>query len=718
MEPSHKKIWQVAFLLGIAACMLGAILAYGFSTLAAIISGGTLTLGIINALYGLLNKGDAKDNSLPAKLANPLRVNNFLKVATVGVWIVAIALCAFGVRQTYSSYRKGVLEAQKVTIDGFVLNAAGDPADNAVVTLILSHQQEVATAPGGKFSFSQVDLSSEPSKTVRIRASWQTHEAEIIADLTRVSPQGLTIKLPAGTPPFRVTYFVLEGNAIDFLLLNKMDAKWEEKLGGQPYIVPNEVSTTLSSLVNTYSEAIEEGSFSIENTRKKREFSAEPSQAGPIKLFSGSGTGLFVSDESAVVHSLEDENQPWRPFYNRQDKNVSVESLVFRKFLSPNDLILCADSSLKRFYQHITKDYLPPDFASITVYFSSADPGCGEGETSSVRNVQTRFESRSLGLRVAVVENISKDPISLDSFNLKVNRQERLRPAADEKATLDSTPVETQDLFPKKLLSPGEKIVIPLEMPFSYKKDENFEDFEAAPLAGNVRVKIERALATAQEVQFLEYDKPSPYTVSARKIENILTRPGEDFSLKREYLYGPSVSIESVEINKVTFPFRQYDATKLIIRNGTEEGSCPYVYTYSTQAGSWLNEGVVLYGLNARHKETTDEKELDRFDGRVLIKEKDPEDSYIDAVFVRAILMDGNEKILYPRNQTLRSADHNYLRLRQGEDIRVDFDLPPTAATSRYVLGMVGYYIPHVKASVRRVPFAGRPLPRGPKVGQ
>jgi hypothetical protein len=710
MESSGKKVWQAAFLIGIAGCMLGAILAYGFSTLAAIISGATLTIGIINALYGLLNRDDKSNNSLPAKIANTLNVNTFLKVATVGIWITAIALCIFGVRQTYVSYLRRVLEAQKVTIEGLVLNAAGDPADNAVVTLILSGRQEVVTAPGGKFSFPRVDLSNEPSKTVRVRASWQTHEAEIIADLTKVSPQGLTINLPAGAPPFRITYFVLEGNAIDFFLLNKMDAKWEEKLGGQPYIVPNEVSSSLSSLVKTYSDDFNEeaGVFSVENPSKKKDFTLEPSDNTPKKLFSGSSSGLSVSDEAAVIRSIADESQPWRALYNKKNKTSIIESLAFRKFLDHNDLNFCEDSQSKRFYQYITRDYLPPDFAYFTVYFWSNEGGCGDDEGPSPTYIATQIEGRSLKLRVAVIENVSKDPISLDSFNLNVNSEEKLRTLSDNKAKLDSVPIEKQDLFPKKLLSPGEKIVIPLEMVLGYDKPGDSEELEAVPMAERVRAKIATELEKINEVKFLEPDKPAPYTVSARKVENILSRPSQDFSLKNEYLYGPSVRIEGIEISKVTFPFRQYDSAKIIIRSGSLEGSCPYVYTYSAQSASWLNEGVILYGLNASHKETTDRKELARFDGRVLIKEKDPEESFIDAVYVKEIRSDGSKRILYPKNAILRSADHNYLRLGQGEDILIDFDLFRGSITSTYILDMVGYYVPHLNTSVSRGPLVSR----------
>ncbi|MEK6282748.1 MAG: carboxypeptidase-like regulatory domain-containing protein [Acidobacteriota bacterium] len=605
-----------------------------------------------------------------------------------------------------------MLEAQKVTIEGLVLSASGDPADNAVVTLFLTKKKEVVTAPGGKFSFPKVDLSNEPSKSVRIRASWQTHEAEITADLKNGPPDALTIRLPPGDPPFRVTYFVLEGQAIDFLLRHKMNARWEEKLGGQPFIVPNEVSKALSQLIKSYSEKSGYTFFEIENKGKNKSYDLTTEEYD-VNFFTGSdqSSNLDISDPRDLISSMKDERQPWRVFYSKNAKKIGIDALVFRKFIDRNDLGLCEDSLFKSFYQHITKDYMPPDFGYVDIYFEVPVEGCGDDETSPIKYVMTKVVGRSMGLRIAVLENISKEPIGLGNFALKGNKQEGLRTRDQDKATLESQPAEQQALFPQRLLNPGEKIVIPLELPLSYEKGQ-FSGYEdETPITPKVRDGVVNELKEISEIKFPMFAPNSDFIVNARTVENILNRPSEDFRLNKEYLYGPSMSIESLEVDRVSYPFRQFDSARIIITGGTEGGSCPYVYTYSPDGESWRSEGVILYGINARRKKTTDEKELSRFDGRLLIKEKEPEDSFLDAVYIKAILVDGREAILLPKNKTLRFADNDYLRLTQGEEIRIDFDISHIPITSNYILKVVGYYIPHDKTILRRADSsAGRRL--------
>lgn len=689
--------------------MLAAILAFGLSALSAFIGIGTIIAGILNGLFYRPDASDAGTSWLLARLTHALSVNRFLKAATALIWVTSLTLGLLGAKQAYDESVKNALEAKKITIEGLVLTAGGDPADNAVVTLALSRRQEVVTAPGGKFTFSKIDFSDEPSKTVRIQARWRTHEGEISADLASGPAQGLIIRLPPGDPPFRVFYFTLEGYAIDFLLHNKMNAQWEEKLGGQPFIVPNDVSTTLTDLIKRFSdesEALVE--VEVENKDKKT-YNAELKEPFNEKLFTGSGEGgaLYMPDPTALIRSLEDPRQSWRVLYSKDAEGTAVESLVFRKFISPGDLDLCENSSFKSFYKYITRDYMPPDFGYANVYFESG-VDCGEDE-AGIRYVGTYFVGRSLSLRIAVVENISKDAISLDSFTVKVNRAERLRSRKEDKATLESQPAEKQDLFPQKMLNPGEKIVIPTELPLSYKKDEDYRSSSAVPISSKNRGRIVSELQQIDQINFPIYERGSAFTVSARTVENILNRPGLDFSLNTEYLYGPSVSIESVEIDKVSYPFRQLDPAKIVIRNGEGGiGSCPYVYTYSQDGAAWLNEGVILYGLNSKRKEKTVEKQLTRFDGRVLIKEKDPEDSFIDAAYVKAVFPDGRELILYPQNRMLRAADGDYLKLRQGEEVIIDFATPQNFTATKYLLGMIGYYTPYPAAS--RPPLYGQRL--------
>ncbi|HEX8129957.1 MAG TPA: hypothetical protein VF527_12715 [Pyrinomonadaceae bacterium] len=703
MSTERNRIWQGSFLAGILVCALAGILAFGLSALSAFISIGSIVAGILNGLFYRPNAGDAGTSWLLARLTHALSVNKFLKAATALLWVASLTLGLFGANQAYIESIKSALEAKKITIEGLVLTAGGDPADNAVVTLSLSQRQEVVTAPGGKFTFSKIDLSDEPLKTVRIQARWRTHEGEIFTDLANGSPRGLIIKLPPGDPPIRISYFTLEGYAVDFLVHNKMNAEWEEKLGGQPFIVPNDVSVALTDLIRRFNEEPEGLQYLDVENKGKRPVS-EPKLDEPFneRLFTGSaqGTPLYMTDPTPLIRSLEDPRQSWRVFYSKDEEGTAIESLIFRKFISRSDLDFCADSPFKNFYKYITREYMPPDFAYANVYFESE--GCGDDDTG-IKYAGTSFVGRSLGLRVAVVENISKDAISLDSFTVRVNRAERLRNRKEDKAALEAQTAEKQDLFPQKMLNPGEKIVVPTELPLSYKKEDNFYDSSSVvPISSKNRGRLVSELQQIDQINFPIYEKQSAYIVSARTVESILDRPGLDFKLNTEYLYGPSFSIESVEVDKVSYPFRQLDPAKIVIRNGAGMGSCPYIYTAAAGDDSWFDEGVILYGVNRKSKEKTVEMELTRFDGRVLIREKDPEDSFLDAAYIKAIFPDGRETILYPQHRSLRAADGNYLKLRQGEEIIIDFNPPPNLNASQYLLGMTGYYVPHRRTQVRQ----------------
>jgi hypothetical protein len=183
--------------------------------------------------------------------------------------------------------------------------------------------------------------------------------------------------------------------------------------------------------------------------------------------------------------------------------------------------------------------------------------------------------------------------------------------------------------------------------------------------------------------------------VTADSIERMLRSPKIDFSATPEYLYGPSISIAGFEIDSYGYLVRDYERKNLTITtNGQlEGGSCPYVYTFSN--GRWSNEGVILYGNNSKLKESLSEKTLRWFDGRVLIRERDPETSFIDLIQLRAIAADGTEILLYPKNAELRVADQKYVKLEQGEELIIEFETPQAPIANNFVLIASGYYVPY-----------------------
>src|SRR5260370_41786386 len=120
----------------------------------------------------------------------------------------------------------------------------------------------------------------------------------------------------------------------------------------------------------------------------------------------------------------------------------------------------------------------------------------------------------------------------------------------------------------------------------------------------------------------------------------------------------------------------------------------------------WVSQGVILYGRNGFRKKAVDRKELSTFSGRILIREKEDEESFIDSVYITAVAPDGRETILYPGIRSLRFDDSNYLRLKAGQEVTIDFDLPRLLLGNKFVLTASGYYITH-QSSKRSSGFPG-----------
>ena len=79
----------------------------------------------------------------------------------------------------------------------------------------------------------------------------------------------------------------------------------------------------------------------------------------------------------------------------------------------------------------------------------------------------------------------------------------------------------------------------------------------------------------------------------------------------------------------------------------------------------------------------------------MLIKELDPETSYIDFLKVILRYADGSEIELRPENELLNSLDQNYLVLDQGDELEVVFGPVPNHFDGSIYLDSFGYYEPY-----------------------
>jgi len=510
---------------------------------------------------------------------------------------------------------------------------------------------------------------------------------------------------PPAIRPFRFTYRLLEGHAVDLFMDRKIGRQWDRVLAGKHFTIQNEVLRTLSDLVKEFSgefvgDKFIRGYWSSRGNRRL----ATQYKSQQKRLFVGSSgelggdpyPALNSSDIAALIRSLNDPNEPW---HVKVFRGTTSDLFTFRKFVSRGDLALFNPTPLQEFYSQITKDYFPADFGMLQLNFN--EDGCP---------VDLFWLSELLGpllrLNLAIIENVSSEPVSVGRFIIKENRSDRLYSRQEVNTAFESQAAEKQYLFSPGILKPGESLVIPVELSLKVAEETGLADLgdeglQVIPPANYAGVlKRIRAKGGIKGSLDIEGTRGRHIIVTAESLERIMSRGKPNFTFNSEYLYGPSVRIESVEINKFGYLLRRFDPSKLLITSAMDEqpfseGSCPYVYTYSTREKTWVSEGVILYGNNSKLREMEDEKVLRRFTGKILIKEEDPEDSFIDSIYIKAVTSGGRVTILYPRDQKLRSVDQQYLNLRHGDQVFIEFDIPPGFEVHKYVLVARGFYLPY-----------------------
>jgi tetratricopeptide (TPR) repeat protein len=125
-------------------------------------------------------------------------------------------------------------------------------------------------------------------------------------------------------------------------------------------------------------------------------------------------------------------------------------------------------------------------------------------------------------------------------------------------------------------------------------------------------------------------------------------------------------------------------------------GACPHVFTYDDQHQDWLPDTTIIYKLIGPEAEQRQARPLTRFDGRLWLRELEPETSYVDQLYVRVLTADGRWFTLTPSDPALIADDGDYLILQQGGERMLEFEFPPGALPVRQAWAVAdGYYVPY-----------------------
>jgi hypothetical protein len=704
-----RSKWQAFLAIGAICCILVMNLEFGSSVVGWVVTTVPILLAVLAFVYGSLKEGEP--DGLMLKCRRFLRSSPQLELATVMVWLGLVGLSIYSGVDVWKS-------SQLMTIGGNVEEANGALASNASVSLTIGSYKETLLATDGHFLFSKIDLKGEHPVSAEIKARWNEKQVAKELDLSVADLKKVTLRLPLGHAPFRVLYYLIGGHAIDFLLQGKVDSQWEKELAGQPFIAQNLTLGALSSEMVQFSEPFK-ASLLLTPADYSRSTPAEQANEQEVHNQAEqlarkySGVPMFVGSDATIaavqigsgasshdIRSLSDASNAWHAKispYTNEPKGVN--DLIYWRFGKREDLERFAGGRfplpIAKWLQYVTKDNFPGDFCVFTM----DSPGCGGGEEG------VALHTRSAYLRIAVIENISSAPIHLGTFNAKENTSGGLRSRDEDEAVLARQQVEPKQWFPAEELKPNEKIVIPLEVSMRYDKDKNWDLYHLEKDANTDTVGQIRAQLGAKDAQSLRYyegQSARNEDVPSANLIQMLDETGPSLGLEKEYIFGPSTKVDSLEVDDAEYPVRPLRPTVFAMRNGNETGSCPFLYAHSSLTNGWIKVGRLFYGANGEKKETFDSLNVAGFDGRLMIREEEEEVSYLRAIYVSALDAGGHVHHLYPSNLDSFPRTRGLIELRRGQSIEVSFALASRVSHDVRCVAR-GFYKPDVAEIARRV---------------
>lgn len=123
--------------------------------------------------------------------------------------------------------------------------------------------------------------------------------------------------------------------------------------------------------------------------------------------------------------------------------------------------------------------------------------------------------------------------------------------------------------------------------------------------------------------------------------------------------------------------------------------ACPYVYTFDAGSGRWLFDTTIIYKLNRAELEALQSRSLERFDGRLIVREVEPEVSHLDQIAVVVTDHRGRSHTLRPQLKALINADGQYFVLRQGDEVHLTFEgFELIDRPVSFRVEAKGYYVP------------------------
>ncbi|MGZ8399760.1 MAG: hypothetical protein ACXWVI_00435 [Methyloceanibacter sp.] len=368
----------------------------------------------------------------------------------------------------------------------------------------------------------------------------------------------------------------------------------------------------------------------------------------------------------------------WRAARPKDFANYSQNMVAYNRMLDleadSSDEIVQADNSgemapeyedsLKYFalVDYLTGGNWPDDFVIISGRFA----GCAE--------IEFLLEARELILDVAFLQNLSDRPVSIDGLLGSEVEEGQLR----KKASAGTTSTGRISLATEQL-QPGETIAVPLAI--SFVADEFGDQAESEKVFK--RIQASKSGAIFQQ-------RPSG---PIRKVRESFDPP-KAFK-PATYMFGPELRLSGLVMDGKSIVFDQASRNFMQLASFTEEGSCPYLYSWDDGLKTWVHHGKVIHVANGKDKEATETRQFEGFRAKFRLAEEELELSYIDHVKLEIELKDGGGMTLAPDFAAMNAKDGSYATIKAGDRIEFSFALPPSLKpedVKQSTLAITGYY--------------------------
>lgn len=184
---------------------------------------------------------------------------------------------------------------------------------------------------------------------------------------------------------------------------------------------------------------------------------------------------------------------------------------------------------------------------------------------------------------------------------------------------------------------------------------------------------------------------------------------GMEFTLSefKPIRYGRKLSIRGMQIDGKRIFLLQMLSNFISQTSGDSGASCPYLYALNADGSVQQSYGKVIHSAHNRYRKMTEVVQLKQFTTHFMLREEEPERSFIDQVELRLRMKDKSYLRFAPKDPALGKTDSDYTEIAPFTAIQIAFELPDTIKeedVERATLAITGYYrqvhLPAIEVSV------------------